>query len=234
LNAAIREQLEDLLTLNGPERSLFRRRALARLLVVEAARIALFRLDPTGVGFTRSNSQGRTTVRLAIKLDDEYRQQLSLTQSVPSAYFRFARRMSDSCTRMTWQFPRDQSNALIMEASMLRSESKRITSSSQLTDTDAKLARRLLAAARATIGRSERVLTTPNMVSRARLRMMLERHKLNRDLAALHARCDDKNYSHVYRQHAEYDLSLLRGAVDASDARPYWKLIVAYQRHLDS
>lgn len=117
---------------------------------------------------------------------------------------------------------------------MLRSESKRITSSSQLTDTDAKLARRLLAAARATIGRSERVLTTPNMVSRARLRMMLERHKLNRDLAALHARCDDKNYSHVYRQHAEYDLSLLRGAVDASDARPYWKLIVAYQRHLDS
>lgn len=233
LKEHMREDLENTLTLNGPECRQYRRLALARLILVEAARVALFRLDPTGTGFTRSNAQGRTAVRLAIKLDDEFRQQLSLAKSVPSAYFRFARRMSDSCTRMAWQFPREQSNALIIEASMLRSESNRITDSSQITEQDAALAQRLLMTARATIGRSERVLTTPNLASRARLRMTLERYKLNRDIAAYHRRFGDKELARVFRQHSQYDLSMLRGAVETSDARPYWKLIVGLQRDME-
>ncbi|MBX2879585.1 MAG: hypothetical protein KTR32_06615, partial [Granulosicoccus sp.] len=233
LREDMRQSLESTLSLTGPECSQLRKQALARLLLVEAARIALFRKDPTGTGFSRSNGQGRVAVRLAIKLDDEFRQQLSLSQTVPSAYFRFARRMSDSCTRMAWQFPRDQANVLVMEASMLRSESDRITSASRLTQKDAELALRLLTAARKTIGRAERVLATPNLLSRARLRMTLERYRLNRDLANLYSRRNNVELAAIHRQHAQHDRDTLRGAVATNYARPYWKMIVALQRDLD-
>ena len=234
LRYSIQSELQKTLTLSGPECSSLRRQALARLLLVEAARISLFRIDPAGHGFSRNNAQGRTAVRLAIKLDDEFRQQLTQAQSRPSVYFRFARRLADSCTRMSWQYPRDQANALIIETTMLRSESERITSSSRLTDNDAALANRLLMAARSTIGRAELVLTTPNIATRARLRMTLERYKLNRDLARFHRRGDNTEMIRIFKQHAQYDMAILRGVVEANDARPYWKLIVGLQRDLDA
>ncbi|MFK7894127.1 MAG: hypothetical protein AB8B63_25155 [Granulosicoccus sp.] len=233
LPQSMRENLKTSLNLTGPQCSLLRRRALARLLLIEAARIALFRNDPTGVGFTRSKGQGRTAIRLALKLDDQFREQLAGKHSTPSAYFRFARRMSDSCTRMSWEYPRDQAYALVMEAAMLRSESDRIIQRSSIANKpnaeDAELALRLLKAARSTIGRAERVLTTPNLASQAMLRMALERHKLNRDLSILHSRFQDEKQADIYQQHAKHDFNMLRGFAD-NDARPYWNLLVYLQR----
>ena len=63
--------------------------------------------------------------------------------------------------------------------------------------------------------------------------MTLERYKLNRDIASYHRRFGDKEMARVFRQHSQYDLSMLRGAVETSDARPYWKLIVGLQRDME-
>lgn len=44
--------------------------------------------------------------------------------------------------------------------------------------------------------------------------MMLGSYKLNRDSKLLYERCENKSASKVFRQQADYDLSVLRGAVE--------------------
>ncbi len=193
--------------------------SLAWYKCAEAVRLRNFIRNPLGNHFFASGHSARQMIRVALKLERIARQKRN-TRKAPyshAGYFaKAARKTADILTRHLYRFPRDRASMLILEATFIR-----------LNSLESKQQQNLLIA-REFLGRAEPIVLGLGTKARNRMRLCLERTKLNRAIA-LNLKNDGNSEYETYMQLCEFDVDLLNSL--ASDHKaPLWNELAELQR----
>ena len=194
-------------------------RSLACYRFAEQLRLRVFSDDLTGSNFFASGHQIRQSIRVALKLELQTRKRAREQKSEGTMglgmFARFARRSSDTLTRHLFRYPRERASQLIIEATMLR----------HLAPDEKRL--EYLVVARSFLGSSERLIVGLGRTARVRIRLALERNKLNRTLGQIMMK-SDRPVSELYFKQARYDVDYM--ATFAQEFKlPLWQVLAEIQ-----
>jgi hypothetical protein len=210
--------------------------ALALYDFAEALRLHVFARNPGGSQFFASAHAARSGIRTSLILEREARKerfiQLADQAVIPNdmrlGYFsQKARRICERVAKHTFRYPRERASLMILESSIHRmmSETPDLGNTVEIghRTEDFVVRERALGAAQHYLADAEGIVITLSRRNRVRMRLSLERAKLNCALAAMDP---DRDVSIRYLKLAEHDVEWLKKAASPPGLVP-WKIIAA-------
>lgn len=191
-------------------------RSFAHLVLAEQCRLRAFREEPLGSEYFASGNSARQLIRVALKLEGRRAKRLGQTGPAFGIFARQARRTADTLTRNLFRYPRERAAQIIIEATLLRLLSNPENRQNRLQIADGFLRE----AEALVVGLGRRV--------RVRMRLQLERAKLNRAFMQDLEINGEEGRARLLQW--EYDVDALETLASETDM-PLWQTLSKLQRN---